>query len=183
MLQNKPNPWSCSVTAFAMAIGIPVKQLVEEIGHDGGEKIFTHLPEPMCRRGFHSQELIKFAWMHGFACTPIEMYPMLRCEPILCTSPLYEEAKKHSGGLCLPTEHSVLFGSSIVENQARFVAGVRVTRGVMEGQGCRCHHAVYYHYGQICDPDGEQYEYSPEACEERGFYGNRLWIFTEHGLV
>lgn len=175
MLQNKPNPWGCAVTAFAMAIDIPVQQLMREIGHDGSEKIFTHLPEPMCRRGFHSQELIRAAWLHGFACTPFEMYPMLRCEPFFGPRP--ERKLNEKGGL--PMEHSVLFGSSIVENQALFIAGVTVTRGVMEGQGCRCHHAVYYHHGQIWDPDGEQYEYSPDACESRNFWGNRLWIFTE----
>jgi len=165
MLQNKPNPWSCSVTAFAMAIDIPVQQLVEEVGHDGGERIFTHLPEPMCRRGFHSQELIRIAWMHGFACTPLEMYPMLRCDPSLGT----------------PLEHSVLFNSGL-GNQAHFSGSVQATRGVMEGTGKCCEHAVYYHYGQIWDPDGEQYEYSMDACEERDFYGRKLWIFTEHGL-
>lgn len=175
MLQNKPNPWGCAVTAFAMAIDIPVQQLIEEIGHDGGEKIFTHMPDPMCRRGFHSQELIQAAWQHGFACTPIEMYPMLRCEPTI-----FDKLKRkpdERGGL--PMEHSVLFGSSIVFNEARFSAAVQTTRGVMEGQGFRCHHAVYYHYGQIWDPDGEQYEYSREDCESRNFWGNRLWIFTE----
>ena len=180
MLQNKPNPWGCAVTAFAMAIDIPVQQLMDEIGHDGGQKIFHHLPEPMCRRGFHSQELIQAAWKYGFACTPIEMYPMLRCEPIIPVPHIQRMADERGG---LPTEHSVLFDGSIVGNDARFLAAVQVTRGVMEGSGCRCHHAVYYHYGQIWDPDGEQYEYTMDACEERGFYGNRLWIFTENGIV
>ncbi len=165
MLQNKPFPWGCVVTAFAMAIDIPVKQLIEEIGHDGSEKIFTHLPDPMCRRGFHSQELIRAAWLYGFACTPIEMYPMLRCEPSFRGQ--------------LGTEHSVLFQRG---NEARFITGVRATRGVMEGIGKRCNHAVYYHYGQIWDPDGEIYEYSKDACEDRGFYGRKLWIFTENGI-
>ena len=178
MLQKKPNRWSCSVTAFAMAIDIPVQQLINDIGHDGSEKIFTHLPDPMCRRGFHSQELIQIAWQYGFACTPLEMYPMLRCEPFFGPRPNREPNER--GGL--PMEHSVLFDGSVVGNQSRFIAGVQVTRGVMEGQGCRCHHAVYYHFGQIWDPDGGQYEYSLEACEARSFYGNRLWIFTEHGI-
>ncbi len=173
MLQTKPNPWGCAVTAFAMAIDIPVQQLMEEIGHDGSQKIFTHLPEPMCRHGFHSQELIQAAWKHGFACTPIEMYPMLRCEPFPGTFPHRDQ---------LPMEHHVLFDGKVTANEARFRAGVKVTRGVMEGAGTQCHHAVYYHFGQIWNPDGEQYEYSREACEERNFYGNRLWIFTENGI-
>ena len=171
MLQNKPDPWSCAVTAFAMAIDIPVQQLIEEIGHDGGEKIFTHLPDPMCRRGFHSQELIQAAWQHGFACTPIEMYPRLTCEPFPGTFPPRD-------GLSM--EKDVWTPEAA---WTRFQVGVGMTRGVMEGQGCRCHHAVYYHFGQIWDPDGEQCEYSLKACEARSFYGNRLWVFTENGLV
>lgn len=178
MIQNKPNPWSCSVTAFAMAIDIPVQQLVKDIGHDGSEKIFTHLPEPMCRRGFHSQELIQAAWDYGFACTPLELYPMLRCEKFFGPGPKREPNEK--GGF--PLEHSVLFGSSITHNESRFVSAIDLSRGVMEGQGCRCQHAVAYHFGQIWDPDGGQYEFSRDACEKRNFYGNRLWIFTEHGL-
>jgi hypothetical protein len=150
-----------------MAIDIPVQQLIDEIGHDGSEKIFKHMPEPMCRRGFHSQELIQAAWLHGLACTPFEMYPMLKCSPFL--GPHHQPGSR--------TEYPV--EGSFVSAQARFVAAVRVTRGVMEGTGKCCEHAVYYHYGQIWDPDGEVYMYSPNACEERGFYGNRLWMFTQ----
>jgi len=168
MLQKKPNRWSCSVTAFAMALHLPVEQLIDEIGHDGSEKIFTHLPEPMCRRGFHAQELIQVAWTNGYACTPIEMYPMLKCEPFT----------GHPPRPGLPLEHSVLFGSDTRANEDRFSTAVKATRSVIEGIGCRCHHAVYCQYGQIWDPDGDRYQYSRDACEERGFYGNRLWAFT-----
>ena len=157
MKQTKPNLWSCAVTSFAMAIGIPVQQLIEEIGHDGSEKIFTHLPEPMCRRGFHSQELIRAAWNHGFACTPLELFPALK-----------------------PTDGQ---GAYVLMNEldswARFKKFILTTRGVLEGASVRCHHAVYYRYGQIFDPDGWGYSYSREACEAHGFHGKRLWIFTQ----
>jgi len=141
-----------------MALDIPVQQLVEDFGHDGGEVIFPHLPEPMCRRGFHSQELIQLAWKHGFACTPIELFPAIQSTDM---------KKIHRLFLNEPN------------CWARFEDYIQRTRGVLEGIGVHCHHAVYYHYGQIWNPDGEQYEYSRNACEDRAFYGNRLWIFTK----
>ena len=77
MLQLKPNKWSCAVTAFAMALHVPVQELIQEIGHDGSEIVFPELEEPMRRRGFHSQELIYAAWKRGFTVTPIELMPVI----------------------------------------------------------------------------------------------------------
>jgi hypothetical protein len=153
MLQRKPNRWSCAVTAFAMALGVPVEQLIREVGHDGSEIIFPDLPEPMRRRGFHSQELIEAAWKRGFACTPIQLMPVVQG----------------------PHDYVVQFGSG---NWTRFTGFIDTTFGVLEGRGRRCNHAVHYRYGKVWDPDGHVYAYSREACESRGFYGNRLWVFT-----
>jgi len=158
MLQKKPNPWGCAVTAFAMALDIPVQQLLEDFGHDGGKVIFPHQPEPMCRRGFHSQELIWAAWKHGFACTPVELFPAIQST---------DKKKTHRLFLNEPN------------CWARFEDYIQSTRGVLEGAGSECQHAVYYQHGRIYDPDGYQYVYSRRACELRSFYGNRLWIFTK----
>lgn len=59
-LQISPNAWSCLPTAFAMCLGISVKEVIEGIGHNGSEIIFDGYPEPMCRRGFHTSELIDY---------------------------------------------------------------------------------------------------------------------------
>src|SRR5688572_18522714 len=77
-LQVKPNPWSCSITAFAMAIDRPVQELVDLIGHDGSEVVFKGYPEPTNRRGFHFQECIEACLHLGFAVTPIELFPVLQ---------------------------------------------------------------------------------------------------------
>lgn len=161
MLQLKPNRWSCSVTAFAMVLRVPVEQLMDEIGHDGGSIIFPHLPEPMCRQGFHSQELILAAWRHGFACTPLELFPQ-----IASVDGKYVRHPELNESLCW----------------ARFLSAITDNLGVLEGQGRRCPHAVHFRYGYIWDPDGDQYFYSRQACEDRGFFGNRLWIFSRHTL-
>ncbi len=158
-LQLKPNRWSCSVTAFAMALRVPVQQLIEELGHDGGEIIFPDLPEPMCRRGFHSQELILAAWRHDFACTPLELFPQIQSN---CGQHTYRVGMEDH--LCW----------------ARFIAAIQVTFGVLQGPGRHCLHSVNYRHGQIWDPDGYQYPYSREACEGRSFAGNTLWIFSRH---
>lgn len=66
ILQNSPNAWSCLPTAFAIALEVPVQQVIADIGHDGSEIIFDGYPEPLCRRGFHTSELIDYCLViHG----------------------------------------------------------------------------------------------------------------------
>ena len=161
MLQIQPNRWSCSVTSFAMALEVPVQQLIDEIGHDGSTIAFSGLPEPSCRRGFHSQELVKAALMHGFTCTPVELFPVICPKQEHCENSV-----------------TVIYGNTIESNWERFRSIINNTIGVLEGQGERCNHAVHYRYGVLWDPGGEIYEYSPGACESRGFFGKRLWIIN-----
>ncbi len=156
--QRKPNEWSCAITALAMALDIPVGDVVAEAGHNGGKIIFPHLTEPQCRQGFHFQELVMLAWQHGFAMTPIELFPRL-----------------------LSTDETHIYP---VRNEthcrARFIAAIDSFCGILEGRGKRCHHAVYSHYGKIYDPDPgvPVYEFSFENCEKREFYANQFWIFS-----
>ena len=157
VLQIKPQRWMCAVTSLAMALDMSVESVIDEIGHDGSDIIFPLLNEPKCRRGYHSQELIKQAWQHGFAMTPIELFPeTLSMDQTIRRRVWTEE-----------------------ECWERFTTVVGSTRGILEGRGMSCLHAVYNHYGTIYDPDGYEYEYSQEECERRQFYASRLWIFTE----
>ena len=162
--QRKPNAWSCAITALAMTLDIPVEDVVAEAGHDGGEIIFPLLEEPKCRKGFHLQELIMIAWRHGYAMTPIELFPL-----ILAT----DHSKTHK-----------VWDQTEATYRARFMAGVNLYPGILEGRNKRCHHAVYNHRGQIYDPDPcmPVYDFSFANCEKRGFYASQLWIFTRHGL-
>lgn len=155
-LQLKPNRWSCSVTSWAMALHVPVSELIEKIGHDGGDIIFPSLDEPRCRRGFHPQELVLAAWDYGFACTPIELFPAL---------------KTADGG----HEFHLL---SEADCWAPFSNRIKANFGVLEGQCRRCQHSVHFRSGYIFDPDGDYYWYSPEALEAHGFYSYRIWLFT-----
>ena len=77
-LQQRPEPWMCMPLAFAMALDMPVADLLAAIGHDGSEIVFPSLPEPLCRRCFHVQELIQVALSRGLAVTPVELFPVLQ---------------------------------------------------------------------------------------------------------
>ena len=156
-LQIKPNRWSCSVTALAMTLETPVQQIIDEIGHDGSQIVYPDLPEPMCHRGFHSQELIHIAWQHGFNVTPFELFPSIRPAMGQYDSIIVE----------------------YVDNWHRFISLIKNEMGILEGTGRRCRHAVHFRRGEIRDPDGHQYTYSRESCEKRGFFTDRALVFTE----
>lgn len=94
--QKQPNHFSCFPTAFAIVLGIEVKQLFEEAGHDGSDIIWPSCPEPFNRRGFHIQELIYISRQHGYAVSTYEMKPEMDCglpgtmgpHPVKTTIPL-----------------------------------------------------------------------------------------------
>ena len=72
-LQVKRERWQCAVTAFAMALDIPVANLIEHLGHDGGSIVFPDLAEPANRRGHSIYELIQAALALGYAVTPMPL--------------------------------------------------------------------------------------------------------------
>ena len=157
--QTKPNRWSCVVTAFAMAIDIPVTDFIREVGHDGSELIVPFAPEPSGRKGFHVQECITVALAHGFAATPIELFPSSRY------------VGDHIKSITFPPATHTCDG-----NWERFTAHIYSGRGVLTGAGRSTFHAVGFDRGEIHDPDdGSSFNYSRQACESRGFYTQTLW--------
>lgn len=156
-LLKKPNQWSCSVTAFAMALGITVGELVESIGHDGSYKLWPELDEPRCRRGFHSQELIDQVLFRDRTCTPIEANPQIACPHDPASQWVPEEVFPHGYA------HS------------RFFTMLGCSRGVIEGESGRNNHAMAFENGCVFDPDGRQYAAVPEAFAARNFSPYRAW--------
>lgn len=73
--QRNPNAWSCLPAAFATALEAPIEAVLGIIGHDGSEITHAGLPEPMNRRGFHPQELIKMCLADAMAVTRVELFP------------------------------------------------------------------------------------------------------------
>jgi len=139
--------------AFAMALEIPVGELLEELGHDGSELVFPNLPEPACRRGFHIQELVHVALRRGFALTPVELFPVLESA----------DGKQ---------TQAILYRDN---NWKRFADILTASRGVIDGAGFRFRHMVAYDRGRIFDPKGHIYDYTRIACEARQFYTRCAW--------
>lgn len=85
--QTQPNQATCFVTAFAIALGVPVAELIEQIGHDGLEVIHKGNPKPYCYRGHHTQELIFACFQRGYAVTQFEPLPTLASLDSVVNSP------------------------------------------------------------------------------------------------
>jgi len=117
----------------------------------------------MCRKGFHSQELVRIAWSHGFAMTPIELIPIHKSMSGMYLHPVWDY------------QEGTFF--------KRFKRVIKTSEGIIEGRNDRCAHAMFFRAGVVYDPDSDVYEYSREECERRGFYGNRLWLFTKWKLA
>ena len=144
----------CLPTAFAMALDMPVADLLAAIGHDGSEIVFPSLPEPLCRRCFHIQEPIQVALSRGMAVTPVQLFPVLQPTEVG------------------PLRKTVLYPDN---NWRRFEETIRASRGVIDGTGARYGHVVAYDHGRIYDPRGPDYDYSRLACEAHQFYTRCAW--------
>ncbi len=160
-LLRKPERWMCLPASFAMALDVPLEAIFKEIGHDGSNIAWPYLPEPVCRRGFHPQELVHVCLNRGYAATLVELCPVLRALPEGPESAIHYPANG---------------------NWTRFTQIINHSRGVLAGNGSRCGHAVAYEYGHIFDPDGCEYDYSREACERRNFYASCLWRLDRIGV-
>ena len=153
-LQVKTERWQCAATAFAMVLNVPVAELIEQLGHDGREIVFPDLPEPACRRGHNIYELIQIAVNLGYAVTPIP----LRAAITPANDP----------------QRQIVIGTDI-ENWSRFTRQLHASQGVIECFGPRLYHLLAYDRGRIFDPDGDEFPYSRNACEQRNLGTYCLW--------
>ncbi len=144
-----------------MVLDIPVADFFGLAGHDGSQKAFPMLPDPMARRGLQIQECIAACLELGYAVTPIELFPVIR--------PTSTNGHEPCQNLV------VLLGDDESANWRRFEDTFEGSTGVLEGVGRRCLHAVAYDHGTIFDPDGDGHPYSRRACESRGFRPRRAW--------
>jgi hypothetical protein len=157
-LQVKPEPWLCMATSFAMAVDVPVRELIARMGHDGSKIVFPEYPDPQCRAGHHIQECINAALRLGFATTPVELFPV-------------SAANNSENG----ATHQVIYSGGQLENWIQFIGQIQRSRGVVTGRGRSCGHAMAYENGVIFDPDGVQFDYSKQDCERRGFITRCVW--------
>lgn len=71
------NSWSCSITALANLLDVPVAEIIRQIGHDGSEVLWPYMPEPQCRRGFHPRELLEVALYYNTHFVAFEADPQI----------------------------------------------------------------------------------------------------------
>lgn len=157
----KPNRWSCTATAFAMALDIDVKDFFRLLGHDGSEIVAEGHPDPIGRRGIHIQECIYVAMRQGRHVTPVELVPQIRT--------------------AVGTELPVFYLGSVTNNWKRFETYLGKTRGVLTGvnQSGQFGHAFAYERGVLFDPDsGDAFPYSQPGMSIRGIVPQCLWIVT-----
>lgn len=133
-IQQQPNKWSCFPTALAMCIDVPVKDVIEAIGHDGSERWWRELPEPYCRRSFHPQEIVYAAEHFGYDVVEYEARPV--SFPGLCSTSRYIYLESR-------------FFETIVQNN-----GILVGRSRM---GSEKDHAVAWNGSMCHDPNGHRY--------------------------
>lgn len=156
-LQTKPQRWLCAATAFAIALDIPLSEILARVGHDGSDVIFPHLAEPLNRRGHHVQELIGVALTLGHTITPIELWPVTGSHP--------------DASFVYP----IVLPGGKTANWLRVSNHIANSRGTIEGMAANSYHMVAYDHGRIFDPDGGEYDYSREHCEKIGFLTRCLW--------
>lgn len=91
--------------AFANLLDSDVQEVFDFIGHDGSEIIWPLLPEPLCRRSFHIQEILVWAHRtHNAHFIGIERIPVLGVDDdhiiAIDTMDLDDYLSNYSGVLC-----------------------------------------------------------------------------------
>ncbi len=160
ILHGNPNNWSCLPAAFAMVIGRTPEWMIKEIGHDGSDEPYA---ETGLKAGFHEQECIEVLQRLGYACTPIEIGPMI--------SPHHD----------MRDARRIYFGSDLSANWVRLLRHLKGTRGVLTGIYTKLNnptkvtgHAVAWDGVEIHDPIGPRI-YPLEDAHKYGFTPRCFW--------
>ena len=139
---HSPKPWGCLVAAFASVLDLSYDAVVGYIGHDGSEVIWSTKPEPMNRRGFHPQELIRVAYMLGYSVTEIQRVMLSAPTPndriYTCENPYFQSALIQVGviyGIGEKLRHAVASNGSEVWDPKGRIVPITELRSVIEPKG------------------------------------------------
>lgn len=144
-LIKQPNNYSCMAAAAAMILDCTLQEIYNRTGHDGSAIIHSNLPDPLCFKGFHIQEIIDIAHSFGYAIIPIEL------EPVQTPDGINEYEIKEWG----------LFENS----EARLNHYLRYFSGILEGRAKTHYHACAWDYDtqKVYDPNGTIYPF--DGCK------------------
>ncbi len=160
---KNPNAWSCLPTAFAIALGVSVEAVIATVGHDGSEITHAGLPEPLNRRGFHPQEMIKMCLLDGMSVTPIELAPQA------VPSPQVPFLKAFDNGGWDWFKQNLFYTTGVIECRTSIGTGHAMA---YQGEG---------YFATICDPaTGKEFPFfGPEDTEKRDRWLVSLWRLEE----
>lgn len=153
-------PWACLPASLAMVLDMSFEEVIRELGHSGDE--FPYPESKTTRKGFHIQECIDVAMMHGFSVTEILAYFGSRPNPESTeqapTMPLEEAIKR--------------FHYYIAKCQRGIFSGL-----VRHPDKSISNHAAAWDGQLIYDPRGLSYEFND--APRKNFLPQTLWIFTK----
>lgn len=162
-LQIMPERGLCLPTSFAMALDVPVADVLGRL--NGWHMVaFPGLPEPLCWRGIHIQECIRIAQDMGFAVTPRELYPQIAPpRPLNPAGEPYENYPVALGDNWETFNDVILVSCGVI-------TGIRAVpfTGVVG-------HAVAYDHGFVYDPNGYEFPFSTEDCQVNNFFPQCAW--------
>jgi hypothetical protein len=159
-LQKATNNWSCLLDSFAMALDVPVENLIEYFGHDGTDICST---DKRFRRGFHIQECIEYCLVNGFSCTEIQL--AFASVPFVGSNDLY-------------TPYETAY---YLERFDKWLANTSqgVLTGLIQHPGIADHvgHAVAWDGSSIYDSRG--YIYPFKSAMNYSYHPQTLWIINK----
>jgi len=156
---TNPNKWSCLPAAFAAALEVDITTILGILGHDGSEITHPDFDDPLCRRGFHPQELIKMCLQDGMLVTRVELLP--------CAVPIVDSLPKYFD----------------IGGWDWFKEQMFNTTGVLECRTATCTgHAMAYEghgsFAMVCDPATTEVPFTfhePKDAERRHRFITALW--------
>lgn len=131
-LQKQPNKWSCLLAAFAIALDIPIVQLIDELGHDGSEIIWPDHEEPLNRRSFSIHEMFYLSYEAGYS--------------VMLFNKVWDSRPTYSAQPLMKNPPNGFFNESLLKN-----------KGVLVGRINGQRHAVAYQDSMCFDPNGTIY--------------------------
>lgn len=139
-LQCPANNWSCMPFALAMALDVPVEDIIRLVGHDGSHHPWP-VPFQFVRAGFHIHEIIDVAFLYYRRL----LCPFVREPTVTCDERCPEIPAKFVG----------------TDTDARWRWALRNNTGIMTGQmmDTGVGHAVAWDGQKIYDPRGYVYSY------------------------
>lgn len=143
-LIKQPNNYSCMAASAAMLFHYSIEEIYSFVGHDGSQVIHTNLPDPLCFKGIHIQEIIDVADRLSYSMTPIEFEPWQTSDGV--------------------NEYKIQFP------EERFWNHLKDNKGLLIGKAKTHWHVCAWSGQHVFDPAGLVYSFSDIKIDIQTFY-------------